>query len=72
MFPLSKGVQQDGIRVAHQQIFNAPMFDQQKPTDTEAIFASFGLAPPMAALCDDLGVRERLRYHLVHSAVTTN
>jgi hypothetical protein len=46
MLPLSKGVQQEGIRVAHQQIFNARMFDQQKPADTEAIFASFGLAPP--------------------------
>jgi hypothetical protein len=72
MLPLSKGVQQEGIRVAHQQNFNVRMLDQQKPADTEAIFASFGLAPPMAALCDDLRVRNRFRYHLIHSAVTTN
>jgi hypothetical protein len=39
MLPLSKGVQQESIRVAHQKIFDARMFDQQKPADTEAIFA---------------------------------
>jgi hypothetical protein len=48
------------------------MLDQQKLTDTEAIFASFGLAPTMAALATTSESSKRLRYHLIHSAVTTN
>jgi hypothetical protein len=48
------------------------MFDQQKPTDTEAIFASFGLAPPLATLATTSESSKRLRYYLIHSALTTN